>query len=441
MDIALSSETLSPTRSRSRAEVAGIIGVLSWAIAIVAARGWALSLMASGSKLRLDAAPLFGTIAPAIGLAVIPATLLAIALIWLLPRLCASVSWPKLLSITPLLTATWAVGLAATRGWSSVTQPLLDRHDYLVAVPRVASDPGFLANFVDKLWTYPIHVQGHPPGMLLVLRALREVGLGGAGWATVVVLGIGASAVAAVLIVVRTVAGEDRARACAPFLVLTPAAIWIATSADAFFMGVAAWAVALGVIAVTTPRRSRGILLSVGAGIAAATAAFLSYGLVALGSMAVTLPRTARTVGRLLLLGAAAGAIFFAFYSAGFSWIEALGATIHRYEVGISALRPDGFFAFNNLVAFSLVLGPAVIYALIRLRDRRVWLIAGAALGSVLLSNLSGLSQGEVERIWLPFAPWVVVAACAIPTAAQRSWLAGQALVAFAIQLTVRVPW
>jgi len=47
----------------------------------------------------------------------------------------------------------------------------------------------------------------------------------------------GAAAIPAVLIAVREVAGEEIARRASPFLVITPAAIWIATSADAFFMG------------------------------------------------------------------------------------------------------------------------------------------------------------------------------------------------------------
>ena len=43
-------------------------------------------------------------------------------------------------------------------------------------------------------------------------------------------------------------------------------------------------------------------------------------------------------------------------------------------------------------------------------RDRRAWLVVGAALVAVALADLSGMSKAEVERIWLPFAPFVLAA-------------------------------
>ncbi len=43
--------------------------------------------------------------------------------------------------------------------------------------------------------------------------------------------------------------GSERARAAAPFLVLAPAAIWIETSADAFYAGVCCWGAALVILA------------------------------------------------------------------------------------------------------------------------------------------------------------------------------------------------
>ena len=37
-------------------------------------------------------------------------------------------------------------------------------------------------------------------------------------------------------------------------------------------------------------------------------------------------------------------------------------------------------------------------------------MLAGGALAAVAVANLSGLSEGEVERIWLPFTLWAYVA-------------------------------
>ncbi len=145
--------------------------------------------------------------------------------------------------------AAWAVSLALVDGVQGLTSPLEARTEYLADVATVGSPGAFLSTFVDRIGDYSIHVQGHPPGMLLLLSALDRVGLGGSGWAAALCIAAGAAAVPAVLVAVREVAGEEMARRATPFLVITPAAIWIATSADAFFMGVSAWAVTLVVLA------------------------------------------------------------------------------------------------------------------------------------------------------------------------------------------------
>ena len=56
----------------------------------------------------------------------------------------------------------------------------------------------------------------------------------------------------------------------------------------------------------------------------------------------------------------------------------------------------------------------------------RLWLLVGGGLAAVAIADLSGMSKGEVERIWLPFLPWVLLAAAALPQAlgAQRALLA-----------------
>ncbi|MGW1450396.1 hypothetical protein ACWCO3_19240, partial [Micromonospora sp. NPDC002411] len=61
-----------------------------------------------------------------------------------------------------------------------------------------------------------------------------------------------------------------------------------------------------------------------------------------------------------------------------------------------------------------------------------VWLPVAAAV-AVLAADLSGLSKAEVERIWLPFAVWLLVATAHLPRGHQRWWLAGQAATALAV--------
>ena len=77
---------------------------------------------------------------------------------------------------------------------------------------------------------------------------------------------------------------------------------------------------------------------------------------------------------------------------------------------------------------------------LARLRDQATWLLVGGALLAVAFADLSGLSKGEVERIWLPFAVWIVVAASAHRPPA-RTWLALQVGLAVAVQVLTRTGW
>ena len=68
-------------------------------------------------------------------------------------------------------------------------------------------------------------------------------------------------------------------------------------------------------------------------------------------------------------------------------------------------------------------------------------MVIWAALAGVLVANLSGLSKGEVERIWLIFVPWILVVCATFDLRRARGMLALQGLVALAIQSGVRTPW
>jgi hypothetical protein len=58
-------------------------------------------------------------------------------------------------------------------------------------------------------------------------------------------------------------------------------------------------------------------------------------------------------------------------------------------------------------------------------------------------SSASGLSRGEVERIWLPSAIWISVAGTSLTTSrrATRAWLGAQALSAIVIVALVTTQW
>ena len=44
-------------------------------------------------------------------------------------------------------------------------------------------------------------------------------------------------------------------------------------------------------------------------------------------------------------------------------------------------------------------------------------------MAGVVVADLSGLSKGEVERIWLPFVPWVTVAGAWLLSRVERRWV------------------
>ncbi len=225
---------------------------------------------------------------------------------------------------------------------------------------------------------------------------------------------------------------------------LAPAAIWW-SSGDAFFAGVSAWAVTLVVLA--TGREGRdGDRLAAGGGVLFGISLMLSYGLVLLAVVPIVVA-VARRRARPLVIAAAGGAlVLVAVFAAGFSWLAGLAATRTQYWAGVASRRPYSYFLVGNLAAFALALGPAAAVGLARLRDRRTWLLVGGALAVVAIADLSGMSKAEVERIWLPFVPWVLLATAALYGATRRHgsmrfWLFAQAAVAIAIQSAVRSPW
>jgi hypothetical protein len=276
--------------------------------------------------------------------------------------------------------------------------------------------------------------------MVLVLWGMRQLGLGAPGWEAAVVIAVGTSSVIAALIVCRSVAGEHCARRSMPFLILAPMALWVATSADAMFLGVSAWSLAALIVAMRRPGTA-GWVLSVAGGLLFAVALMLSYGTVALAIIPIAIGWRNRTLPRLVPALVAVAVVLGLFWVVGFSWAGGLEATKGLYQSGIARHRSYLFFVIADLAAFVIVIGPAGAAGLVTLRNRSLWLIVGATVVALLLSDISGYSKGEVERIWLPFAPWVLLATSDIPVPATTALLSLQAAVGVAIALGVRTAW
>lgn len=359
------------------------------------------------------------------------------------PVAARRLGWGALTLATALASLVWTVSLAATDGWARVWSPLTSKYEYLAAVPAVDAAGGllpFLRDFVDRLSAYPTHVRGHPPGLVAVFHGLSSVGLGGPQWAAASVLVVAASGAAAVLLAVRDVAGSSVARRSTPFLVLVPAAVWTATSGDALFSGVGCWAVLAGVLATSpssSPLRTK-TLVGIAGGLFAG-AALLSYGLVLLALIPLGVAAHRRRLAPVFAIGVVVLGVLASFgVLTGFWWSEGLLATRAQQLAGVAPRRPYGYFVFGNLAALALAGGPAMVGGLALVRRNALGVLIAGSAAAVAIADLSAMSKGEVERIWLPFVPWLVVAAAALPRS--RTWLAASALLAISIQLFLRTP-
>nr|WP_232541910.1 hypothetical protein [Nocardia bovistercoris] len=393
----------------------------------IAGEQWRLSLYAA-------AAPIFGSWLPHIGWGTVPAIVLAAAVVVAGPAAAARLSWPRLLVTGYVAAVGWALSLALVDGWRrGFAERFTDPNEYLHEVPGVTDIPAMLRGFADRIldfqpdsWT--THVSGHPPGALLFFVLLDRVGLGGPTPAALACLLIGCSAIPAVAVAFDALGVREHARAALPYLVLAPAALWIAVSADAMFMAVAAWAVAI--LAVAARRASAP--LAVAAGVLFGLTVFLNYGLVLMALPAVAVLIAGKTMRPLGYALAGAAAVVAAFALAGFWWLDGYHLVVERYYQGIATTRPFAYWWWGNLAATVCAIGLASVAALTRVPARLragdpAAILITAALCAVLLADASGLSKAETERIWLPFDIWLLAAPAFLPRPAARIWLTVQA--------------
>jgi hypothetical protein len=423
--------------------VAATVGV--WTTAIVAAHlALAQEPLGEAPDLELRAPPLHGMFGVRVDASVLFALAVGGLLVLAGPVAARRAHWRWLLVGGAAAAAMWAVALALADGTDGLLRGVLGPTEYLADVRRVRDVGDLLTRYPDLVRARALsaHSSGHPPGPLLALVGLHRLGLGGPEPAAALFVIGGAAAVPAVLVAARETAGEAFARRAAPYVALAPCALWIATSADALFAGVAAWA-ATAVVLATGRAGRRADLLAIAGGLGFGVALNLSYGLglVALIPLVVAVSR--RRVRPLAVASVAALMVGLGFLAAGFSWVEGFTATRERYFAGIASERPYLTFLVVNLVVLALVVGPIGVFALTRLRARGAWLLVGAAAGAVAIADLSGMAKGEVERIWLPFALWLLLACGAIETSDRgaRMMLAIQAVVCLVISTALVTAW
>jgi hypothetical protein len=137
---------------------------------------------------------------------------------------------------------------------------------------------------------------------------------------------------------------------------------------------------------------------------------------------------------------------------------DGVAATHQAYlTTGGSNRRPYLYFLIGDFAVLGLLVGPAVAHTVptlarsLRHGIRRsmpqaeyayagIALLATAALVGAVTLDLVGLTRGEVERIWVPYAAWMLIAP-AMHAPSGRRWLAAQAMTGILVQALIHSPW
>lgn len=439
----------SPSRPARAAVVSATLGLL---LVLVAA---ALPRL-TGEDVRVHWPPLHADWDPRLGWLTVPAVLLGALLVVALPPLVRRLSWRATLAVTYVATWTWTMALALTEGTHGLSRVFERAGEYVYDAQRVDDVGHVLRTFIDRIPmdatdNWHTHVAGHPPGALLFFVLLDRIGITDPFWIGVVVVTIGSTAVMAVLLTLSVLGSRDVARAAAPWLVLAPTAVYMGVNGDAVFTAVSAWGLCLLAVATREPRARRAATAAAGAGLLLGLCVYLSYGLVLLGILALAVLVLGRSWRPLPWALGGALVVAAAFTLAGFSWWEAYPVLHERYYDGIASERRYSYWVWANLAAWTFTVGLAVWAAFpaaaraLRGRDgadRAVLArLAAAAMATIGVATLSGMSKAEVERIWMPFTLWVVALPLLLPARWHRPLLASQVVLALLVQHLLLTRW
>lgn len=446
----MSDTVVGGTRHVRRAAVGLAVGLMLVLVSFVVPPlfGWDVDARSD----MLGAPPTHGYWQAKVGLGTLPALLLAAVGVARAEAWALRWSWRRLLVVAYVVALAWLVALALVDGSSGLTRVMTNHHEYLITAREVSDVPAMLRDYVSRIPSsspdhWPTHLAGHPPGAVLFFVALVRVGLGGDLAAGLSVCVVAASIPVATLLTLRVLGLDRGARLAAPFLVLSPAAVYLAVSADAVFTACAAWG--LAALAASARAGSRPGLLGWGAvaGLLLGWCVMSSYGLPLLGLPALAVLWLARSWWPLPVAAAAALAVVLGFAVLGFAWWEAYPVLVDRYWDGIAATRPAAYWTWGNLGALLISGGPLLaagvaVAARRHTGEARVLSVLGiAALASVAVADLSRMSKAEVERIWLPFVPWLTLTLALLPGGWRRWGLGLQVATALLVQHLLYTSW
>lgn len=394
----------------------------------------------------IEFAPLHASWDPTLPPLVIPAVITGLVLWTILPRLARTLSWAALLATAFSTLWLWIMALAMTEGTAGLARTFERPQEYVYDAQRVGSISAMLHEFIDRIpldapdnWN--VHVAGHPPGALLYFVGVDRLGVTDPFWIGVVCVTVASTAIAAVMITLRTLGTESLARSAMPWIVLAPSAVWMGVNGDAVFTAVAAWGLAL--LAIATKRRT--VLPAVGAGLILGCCVYLSYGLVLLGILSVTILVIGRSWRPLPWALGGALVVAAAFTLGGYAWWESYPVLRERYYAGIASERHYSYWVWGDIAAWTYTAGLAVWAAFPAtwrvLRSNVLAQLAAAAMLTIVIASLSGMSKAETERIFLPFTIWIVALPALLPERWHRGLLLSQVALGLAAQQLLLTRW
>lgn len=387
-----------------------------------------------------------------------------------LPSLVERVPWRRLLLASWVVGALWMVSLALVDGYAGLGRVLDHGTEYLESARKIDDVGEMLRVYVSRIpldapGHWAVHLAGHPPGAVLMFIGLDRLGLGAWQVAGPIVVAVAATTPVAVAVTLDRLGARDAARRALPFLVVGPSAVIAAVSADAVFAATVAWGMA-ALAAALRAGGGRRWLLAVVAGLLLGWCVMESYGLVLAGLLAVGVLLAARATWaeRVRVAGVAALValgVVLTFAALGFAWWEAFPVLHDRYWApgDVASRRPAWYWVVGNLGALVICAGfalPAGVAAasrpVVRLVtaagrasaaawERAVGPLVAAGVGMVAVADLSLMSKAEVERIWLPFVPWMLLGTLWLPERWRRPALVGQGVLALLVQHLVRTVW
>ena len=342
------------------------------AMAVTAATGLWLARH-DGRELGVPFPPFVGRWDPAVTAWAVVVVALFGLVVWAAPRLL-DVPPAAFAAVVFLITLALRLALGAvsrgTEGWSRVFDPASFEgpNEYLPGLDALRYGPGFLLDrFAELVPALPVHVAGHPPGLLLVMDAF---GVTTPGRLAALCIAGGALLAPLAYAVGRAVLDERDARLAGLLTAAAPSVLLFgATSADALYASLgllAAWP-------LVSPRPAA----RVAGAVLLALASLFAWSLLAIGAWAALLAWRRRGVKDMLALSAVCAAALLAVHGGlaaltGFDPIGALRSTEQVYRFGIAAERPYWFWLPGSPTAFLLMLGlPVAWLAVRRARARR----------------------------------------------------------------------